>query len=343
MKYFRFIKEKYIENHLSRRAGESKIGEFVSFFDNKDSVENQLKKSTAKYVVFGISEDLGVRLNNGIAGTDKAWSAFLKQFLNLQYNQFLPTENIVIAGNFDISEKETEITQTIHTKKQQSAYHKLIEALDKQLAYLTSLIVSAGKIPIAIGGGHNNAYGLIKGCALAKGKPINAINFDAHTDLRSLEGRHSGNGFMYAISEGFLDRYFVFGLHESYSSQKILDYVKDRKSKIQFATYESIGVRKQLSFNKALKKAEQQVSKNYFGLEIDCDAIENMPSSAQTPSGFSMQQARRFVNYFGSQKTVSYLHICEAAVTKKNTITEKKVGKSLNYLFTDFVKALHKT
>jgi formiminoglutamase len=34
----------------------------------------------------------------------------------------------------------------------------------------------------------NNSYGNIKGTALAKGKPINAINFDAHSDFRILKG-----------------------------------------------------------------------------------------------------------------------------------------------------------
>jgi formiminoglutamase len=43
-------------------------------------------------------------------------------------------------------------------------------------------IIKLGKIPIIIGGGHNNAYGNIKGSALAKGK-LNAINFDAHSIL----------------------------------------------------------------------------------------------------------------------------------------------------------------
>jgi formiminoglutamase len=67
-------------------------------------------------------------------------------------------------------------------------------------------------------GGHNNSYGNIKGTALAKGKPVNAINFDAHSDFRILEGRHSGNGFSYAYEEGFLKK-FYFGLHENYTSK----------------------------------------------------------------------------------------------------------------------------
>ena len=66
-----------------------------------------------------------------------------------------------------------------------------------------------------------------------------------------------------------------------------------------------------------------------FGIEIDCDAIENIPSSAMTPSGFSVKQARQFVNYFGKHNNATYLHICEAAPTKK---TETQVGKLITYL-----------
>ena len=70
-------------------------------------------------------------------------------------------------------------------------------------------IVLADKKPIIIGGGHNNAYGNIKGTSLAIGEPINVINFDAHSDFRPEEGRHSGNGFSYAYTEGFLNYYFI--------------------------------------------------------------------------------------------------------------------------------------
>lgn len=59
--------------------------------------------------------------------------------------------------------------------------------------------------PIAIGGGHNNAYPMLKGYSLAKKEKINAINCDPHADFRALEGRHSGNGFSYAVNDGYLD------------------------------------------------------------------------------------------------------------------------------------------
>ena len=69
---------------------------------------------------------------------------------------------------------------------------------------LLKIIIKAKKIPIIVGGGHNNAYGIIKGSALALNKKINVLNIDAHADFRPLEGRHSGNGFSYAFHEGFI-------------------------------------------------------------------------------------------------------------------------------------------
>ena len=78
------------------------------------------------------------------------------------------------------------------------------------------------------------------------------------------------------------------------------------------------------------------IASDSFGIEIDCDAIKNIPSSAQTPSGFSVNKARRFIHHFGSHKNATYLHICEAAPIKKS---EAQVGKLITYLITDFIKA----
>ncbi len=47
----------------------------------------ELEKTSAKFVIFGIPEDIGVRANYGKAGTSNAWQEFLKAFLNVQENQ----------------------------------------------------------------------------------------------------------------------------------------------------------------------------------------------------------------------------------------------------------------
>ena len=81
------------------------------------------------------------------------------------------------------------------------------------------------------------------------------------------------------------------------------------------------------------------ISKSNYGIEIDCDAIENMPSSAQTPSGFTANQTRQFVHYFGGQKRAIYLHICEAVIRPNKFELNEQTAKLIAYLITDFIKA----
>jgi formiminoglutamase len=176
---------------------------------------------------------------------------------------------------------------------------------------------------------------MIKGTSLAPPPPINAVNFDAHHDFRDEEGRHSGNGFSYCYAEGFLKNYFIFGLHENYISEHIVNTIKKIKS-VKYNTYEAISVRNELKFTSEIDVALNHVSNFNFGLEIDCDAILNTPSSAMSPSGFSVKKTRQFVHQMGSHKHVSYLHICEAAPTSEN---DTQVGKLISYLITDFIRA----
>ena len=156
-----------------------------------------------------------------------------------------------------------------------------------------------------------------------------------HTDFRTTEGRHSGNRFTYAYNEGFLDKYFVFGLHENYTSKNIFSPLENLNT-TEYNTYEPIEVRKTLKFKKEIEKTLEFISDKPFGIEIDCDAIENIPSSAKTPSGFSVNHARRFVHEFAKNENAKYLHICEAAPTNK---TSTQVGKLITYLITDFIRA----
>ena len=55
-----------------------------------------------------------------------------------------------------------------------------------------------------------------------------------------------------------------------------------------------------------------------------------------SPSGFSVNQARRFVDFFAQHNNATYLHICEAAPSSDN---ESQVGKLITYLITDFIRA----
>ena len=338
MNNLQIITSETLDNITTKRSGETKFFEDAKYVSNLNDLPSLLADSKVKFVLFGIKEDIGVLANNGQAGAKNTWDPTLKSLLNLQSNEFTNPSNVLILGHLDFTDLY-DVLSTVKTDQLQHTYRTYVEKIDQCVTQLVCTIVKAGKIPILIGGGHNNAYGAIKGSSIALESKINALNFDAHTDLRALEGRHSGNGFRYAIEEGYLDRYYIFGLHENYTSKEILNYIEASKSNIKFNTFEDLSVRKKNSFKKASKIAMGFISNSKFGIEIDCDAIQNIPSSAQTPSGFSVNQTRRFVHYFGSHPNATYLHICEAATSTNDSLTNAQTGKLLSYLITDFLNA----
>lgn len=326
----------HLSTLLKKRANESKFGEHIQFLSNATHIYESLTPLDVEYVIFGIPEDVGIFANYGNRGAAKAWDATLKVLLNIQSNGFTNANKVLILGYLDFSKEMDKIDRYDMTdKKHIEKARKLTEKIDRHVTDLVYQIVRSGKKPIVIGGGHNNAYGNLKGTSLAFKKPINAVNFDAHSDFRREEGRHSGNGFSYAFAEGFLKNYFIFGLHENYTSDHIFKTLERFKA-LQFNTFESLTIRKDRKFKSELRRAAKHIADKPFGVEVDCDAITYIPSSAMTPSGFSIKKARTFVTYFGKQPNAAYLHICEAAPTSE---TETVVGKLITYLITDFMRA----
>lgn len=322
------------------RSGEVKFGEKMIIIPKDQDIVTFLKECEQQFVLFGIPEDIGVRANYGRPGANSAWESAIKSIANIQHNRFNKGSQIIILGQLDVAE-EMDAVQGLdfNITEDRLKMSDLVVKIDREVAHIITLIVKAGKTPIVIGGGHNNAYGNIKGTALAKGKPVNAINFDAHSDFRILEGRHSGNGFSYAFEEGFLKKYFIFGLHESYTSKSVLTELKTLQERVQFNTYDEVNIRKEKIFEDEMRYAKSFISNDFFGIEIDLDAIPAIPSSAMTLSGFSVEELRRFIYFFGKSENAAYLHICEGAPSLDNEKNNHLVGKLIGYLVTDFIKA----
>lgn len=168
----------------SKRIGETKIGE-------KIELSSSIKE--AKYVLIGIEENLGPQANGGFSGAENAFNAFLKRFLNMQSNRFLTGNELAMIGS---------IQQTTNFKNIEAA-KSAINELDLLVEKVLKPYILKGLIPIVIGGGHNNAYPIIKTVSEAANKAIDVINLDPHADCRALEGRHSGNSFSYAKENSF--------------------------------------------------------------------------------------------------------------------------------------------
>ena len=332
MSFLKIYSEKELASFIKKRAGETKFGEKVCFVETLED----LKKHPAKYVLVGIPEDIGVRANYGNPGTSIALEAALGNLLNIQHNHLTNAENVIVLGEIDC---ETQMQQAATISKDENHYleelGELVTQIDHKVSEVVKKIVEAGKFPILIGGGHNNSYGNLKGTSEALQKPINCINFDAHTDFRALEHRHSGNGFSYAFEEGFLDKYFIFGLHRNYTSEAVFNSIEKNSERVKFNLFEDISVEQIQSFSEALKEAENFCCNENFGIELDMDAIEMMGSSAISPSGFTLSEARKFVSYFSKHQNARYLHICEGSPS--GGVFPNEVGKAIAYLVSDTI------
>lgn len=347
MKHFKFFSKEDILFMTRVRRFETRMGERIRFLKPDSEWLEVLQDSPAKYVILGIPEDFGVKANYGVGGTETAWLSFLNAFLNIQSNDYLTGENILLLGNFDFGDIKFLIENNAYNPEEKiDAYRHALNIVDEEVEDLLKLIASAGKIPIIIGGGHNNAYPIIKGVAKGLHKAdkiplsqINCINLDAHADYSVAAGRHSGNGFRYAEEDGYLGKYCIIGLHENYISQNVLMDIHNNPF-IDYISFEEIFIHERKNFIQAVAHATGFTEDSYTGIEIDLNCIENTLSSAITPCGISPLMARKFVTFTAQDAKVAYLHICEGATQLADGRKNETTGKLISYLVSDFVKEL---
>ncbi len=346
MKHFKFYNKHDILSLTKVRRFETKLGERIGCAGDKPQLESLLQQSPVKYVLIGIPEDIGVRANHGVGGTDSVWVPFLSSFLNIQSNDFVVGDELMLLGHFDFGDMKYLIEQNAHNYEERiDAYRHAVIAIDDEVEELIKQVTTAGKIPIVIGGGHNNSYPLIKGSAKGLNKAekiplaqINCINLDAHADFRPAEGRHSGNGFRYAEEDGYLQKYCVVGLHENYLPQNVwLDIVNNPF--LDFITYEDIFIHEKRNFTQAIAHATGFTEDTYTGVELDLDCIENILSSSVSPSGILALHARQYITFAAIDSKVAYVHICEGATHLSDGRKNESTGKLISYLVSDFLKA----
>jgi formiminoglutamase len=298
-----------IQNSYAPRAGEVRMGDYLL----KQSL------STAQFVIIGIRECCGPLANNGRIGAQFAFPAFVTAFLNTQVHEEYPNESLFILG------------EVVEVEQGMSGQTNKVSELDAFLQLILETYVNANQIPIFVGGGHNNALALMRWASTHK--KLAVINLDAHADLRSTEVRHSGNSFSTAIEEGVLLHYSVLGLHEAYNNAFIREALKS--DQIFHSYYESYLFQQRNLLDDQSNILRHFHSDTQVGLEIDMDSIAYMPSSALSPSGWSLDQVRQFTKHFvKTQKQVAYLNLTEAApISETDSLI---VGKALSYLVRDF-------
>lgn len=324
-----FFTKEYVTSLIDYREGEEKFGQALQV-----SSDGDLNSFRGKFVILGIAEDIGIRANHGMAGAASAFRSFIKSFVNIHNSRDFNGDQFLLLGKIRTG-KLMEESQNADI----STLRKLTKNLDEMVFPVIQKIVQAGKIPIVIGGGHNNVFPILKGCSLACKQSINTINLDAHADFRPTEGRHSGNGFRYAYDAGYLKKYALLGLHQAYNNELILDELIENPDFLPIF-FEDIFLRRKESWQEAKRRAIDFVKAGKFGVELDVDSLENLLSSAWSSVGISSDESLNYLYNCGKEPQVCYLHITEAVYKRSDGMENVLVGKLINYMVQAFCRGV---
>lgn len=302
-----------IHSNTNIRSGEIRLGQILT---------NNWQNPNVRFVIVGISESIGPQANYGRPGAEKTFDAFLSSFCNLQFNNEIPKDSIVYFGKISSIRPFSNVEDA----------KDWIYELDEFIVDLLSPLIELGKIPIVIGGGHNNAFPLIQALALKYNK-TSVVNMDSHADCRALEGRHSGNSFSYAIDKGYVNKYGVFGLHKAYLNQAMTDFLI--KKSISFGYFDNYALQRTSFRNDVQEFLNSLNPDDKLGVELDLDCIANFPSSAMNPIGFSITDSRNYLEICSKYPSIGYYHLTEAAIIEPRD--ERIVGKTLAQLTYDIL------
>lgn len=333
-----------------RRAGERTLGE-ACWRAPVDAAWSQsiglALEAGVRFVVLGIPEHLGVLANLGVPGAEDAWDCFLPGLVNVQSNRFLSGADVWIAGACDTAPWRERAGFLKDSSDRVSGLRQLVAALDDAVGGVLPPLFDAGLHPIVIGGGNNNSLPILRALASSARRhradaSVHVLNCDPHADFRAPEGRHSGNPFRYAVEERLLDRYFVLLLHRNYNGEEMLQALESagqQGCRAAFNWFDDV-LEGTSSLPQALEEALSFLAGgDAAGLELDCDAIAGFPTSAFTPSGLSLDDARQLMWRAARELAPRYLHLSEAAPSR-TADGALFVRKALTYLVTDHLRAM---
>ena len=327
MQWLKPVAEGDLRAMTAGRAGETRLGEAMRASDSA----GHLPPGT-HVAILGIPEDVGVRANLGRPGTRRMWREALKALVHMQCNPSIDASRIAVAGAVDVRDiqregKEASRALAAARQEAQGGGRRALRAAESAASLLNRLralcaeidgrvesviahIRESGAVPIVIGGGHNNALGILAGCAKSAGRAMNCVNVDMHGDLRAMEGRHSGNPFAYASHGGALERYAVIGLQECTANAAVMEALRDPR--MRAFTLDAI-IRGEIDLAGSIDGAVTHVGAGPATLEIDIDSVAGAPASATAASGLSPRELRMCAARLSREIDVHAAHVAEGA------------------------------
>ncbi|REB08640.1 formimidoylglutamase [Sporosarcina sp. BI001-red] len=239
--------------------------------------------------LIGFSSDEGVRRNNGRTGAANGPDSLRSELAKLPWRQ--PADHLiedlgnVICENGKLEDAQRELGQTVCQS------------------------LTANKIPVILGGGHETAFGHYLGVREFVGPDakIGVINIDAHFDLRSYdEQTSSGTMFKQILDMNANTTYYVLGIQEFGNTQLLFDEA-DRLG-VHYITERQL---EEMPVEHIYTQLYQFIAtQDYIMLTLCSDVLDAAIApgvSAPSPFGLSAKQVRELIRMVASaQKMLSF-------------------------------------
>ena len=308
--------------HWTGRASNPDLGKQYWHQEIELKDIHTVDKENTDIALLGYVCDEGVRRNRGRIGAGQGPKMLRERLAKLPIH--FDTKKVADIGDVSCIDED-------------------MESCQKALATSISHLISQQVFPIAIGGGHDMAYGHFMGIYDAvkntTKKRIGIINFDAHFDLRPVETTsNSGTPFNQIINEQNKKNeqvdYFAIGIQRQSNTKELFDIAE--KNQIDFAiNYDCESSTEEMT---ALKNRLRPFIENndHLYITIDMDGFSSAYApgvSAPSPLGFTPYFVFKMLHFlFDSNKVIS----CDIAELNP-TLDRDDITSNLAAKLVDFI------
>ena len=243
---------------------------------------------TEKIGLLGYVCDEGVLRNQGRVGAKMGPSKVIERLGKLPYHH--EKELVVDCGDITCDNGDLESCQSL-------------------FAEVIQRLLEINVLPIAVGGGHDIAYGHVKGilATLPKTSKVGIINFDAHFDLRGVEDKAtSGTPFGQLLKE-YSDEleYMVLGIQQTANTKELYDEAK--RLNVQYIENYTCQIKHWDKIEVALNSFISKMDYVYITVDMDGFSSAYAPGvSAPSPLGFTPYFVLKCLKHiFESKKVIS--------------------------------------
>ncbi|MFS4583635.1 agmatinase [Phaeobacter sp. C3_T13_0] len=208
-----------------------------------------------------------------------------------------------------------------------------LPAVMDRIAARTAAAVTAGAVPVTLGGEHALSYGAVRGVARALGRPIGIIQIDAHADLRkAYQGeRHSHASVMQLLAEEDGIRIAQYGVR-AMSQEEV-----DRRSACNLV---SIDAEELVTGNIHSVTLPDDFPQDIY-VSFDVDGLDPaiLPATGTpVPGGLGYYQALNIVQSALAGRNLAGCDVVELAPTADSRVSEFTTAQ-ITYALMSFVAA----